>query len=45
MIYDHGHQRTSFPGLLTPAFVACSSTASDKRWGEKAEEELGTCVQ
>ena len=31
----------SFPGLLTPAFVACSmffacSTASDKSWGEKA---------
>ena len=26
----------SFPGLLTPAFVACSTnTASDKRWGEK----------
>ena len=27
----------SFPGLLTPAFVTCS-TASDKRWGEKAWE-------
>ena len=26
----------SFPGLLTPAFVAC--TASDKRWDEKAWE-------
>jgi len=25
----------SYPGLLTPAFLACS-TASDKRWGEKA---------
>ena len=25
----------SFPGLLTPVFVACS-TASDKCWGEKA---------
>jgi len=28
----------SYPGLLTPAFVACSTTtASDKRWGEKAQ--------
>ena len=26
-----------FPGLLTPVIVACS-TASDKRWGEKAWE-------
>ena len=26
-----------FPGLLTPAFVACG-TASDKRWGKKAWE-------
>ena len=27
----------SSPGLLSPAFVACS-TASDKHWGEKAWE-------
>ena len=26
----------SYPGLLAPAFVACVSTASDKRWAEKA---------
>jgi len=26
----------SYPGLLAPAFVTYSSTASDKRWGEKA---------
>ena len=29
----------SYPGLLTPAFVACSTntgTAGNKRWGEKA---------
>ena len=27
----------SYPGLLTPTFVACRvSTASEKRWGEKA---------
>ena len=34
-------QVASFPGLLTSAFVACStrvSTASDKHWGEKAWE-------
>ena len=34
-----GSTIASFSGLLTPAFVACSSTASDKRWGEKAWEE------
>ena len=31
----------SFPGLLTPAFVACSTSTSryeNKRWGEKAWE-------
>ena len=26
----------SYPGLLGPAFVTCSTNASDKRWGEKA---------
>ena len=26
----------SYPGLLTPVFVACISTASDKCWGEKS---------
>jgi len=31
----HGLALASYPGLLTPAFVACS-TASKKRWGEKA---------
>ena len=37
----------SFPGLLTPAFVTCT-TASDKRWGENPGNEamrflLRTC--
>ena len=34
----------SFPGLLTPRFVACrintgEGTASNKHWGEKAWEK------
>ena len=49
--HQYGNLPSPYPGLLAPAFVACStnppqrlslavltrvSTASDKRWGEKA---------
>ena len=34
-----------FSDLLIPAFVACSTTASDKRWDEKALEQCYSSTQ